>query len=473
MSRRSSAFGLASVLDRSPLAIYVVDDAHEIVFCNRACCELLSIQPVDLIGQKCAYHSQLEEGMAAIATALCPPPEAFEGVQITRSVSLNGSGGTVRYAGFFVPLADGADMSSSVLAILNRVDQYRPDLTEHPNGSTSLHDELQVLQRELKLRYGVHSILGSSPAIVRARAQVKLAGESRASVLIIGARGTGKEHLAKAIHFAHRESSGGTLLPLSCAVLSPELLRSTLKAMAARREVRVNQQIDTMLFQDVEQMPPEVQSQVADLLTRSNPPMQVISISGVPFDEPRWSSLRADLLAQLSTITIELPPLAERPGDIALIAQSFLEDINRHGPKQVARFSPDALGVLAVHTWPGNLDELAAIVRESHAQATAATIETADLPDWFHQSVRRHSGMRKPDERINLEKFLAEIERELIDRALRRSRGNKSKAAKLLGLNRPRLYRRMKELGFEVERRIVKQKRPNARVSRRRVAKQD
>jgi DNA-binding NtrC family response regulator len=379
----------------------------------------------------------------------------------------------VRHTGLFVPLANGADMSSPVLAILNPVEHFRLDLTGHPNGSAALHDELQVLQRELKLRYGVHSILGSSPAMMRARAQVKLAAESAASVLIIGPRGTGKEHLAKAIHFAHCESSGGTLLPLSCAVLSPELLRSTLKAMAARRELLADRQVDTLLFQDVEQMPAEVQAQVADLLTRSSPPIAVISTSGVALDEPRWSSMRADLLAQLSTITIELPPLAERPGDIALIAQSFLEDINRRDAKQVARFSPDALGVLAAHTWPGNLDELAAIVRESHVQATATTIETSDLPDWFHQSVRGQSGMRKPDERINLEKFLAEIERELIDRALRRARGNKSKAAKLLGLNRPRLYRRMKELGFEVECRTVKQKRPNARVSRRRVAEQD
>lgn len=472
MSRRSSAIELAAVLDRSPYPLYVVDDNHEIVFCNRACAQLFQLKAADLIGQRCAYHSQGEDGSPNLTSMLCPPPETFTGQAVKAELTLIDTAGTgVHRSGLFLPLSDGADMSSPVLAILRSADEADSEFSERL--ADQLHEQLWALHRELKFRHGVQSIVGSSPAIVRARAQAMLAAKSGARALIVGPRGTGKEHLAKAIHYARSESTSGNLVALSCGLLSPELLSSTLKAMAARRELDRDRKIDTLLFHDLEQMPLEVQPQVLALLRASNPAIPVIATSSVGQADPLWqNSLNDQLLAHLSTLVIELPPLAQRVGDLPLLAQWFLEDVNRTSQKQVAHFSPDALHVLSSHEWPGNLDELAAIVREAHAQASTTTIEHADLPRWFQKAVTAQLNASKGDDRINLERFLSQIERELIERALRRARGNKSKAAALLGLNRPRLYRRMEQLGFDVEHKSPPKRRPPKRERKQPIGKQ-
>jgi DNA-binding NtrC family response regulator len=160
---------------------------------------------------------------------------------------------------------------------------------------------------------------------------------------------------------------------------------------------------------------------------------------------------RADLAARLSTIEIHLPPLAERREDVPLLAQMFLEELNAEGERQLQGFTPETLDRLAAYSWPGNIDELAAMVREAHGTAEGRLITPRDLPQRIYLTVAADSRPRRKEESINLDTFLAEIELELIQRALRRAKGNKTRAAKLLGLTRPRLYRRMVQLGLEKE----------------------
>ena len=163
----------------------------------------------------------------------------------------------------------------------------------------------------------------------------------------------------------------------------------------------------------------------------------------------RRGRCREDLAALLSTIAIELPPLAQRREDLPLLAQLFLEEANARGGKQLGGFSPEALDRLDGYSWPGNLDELAQTVAESHARAEGPLVQAEDLPErlrWAAETILRP---RRKDETIVLDEFLGRIERELIRRALARAKGNKAKAARLLGLTRPRLYRRMVLLGLE------------------------
>ncbi len=157
------------------------------------------------------------------------------------------------------------------------------------------------------------------------------------------------------------------------------------------------------------------------------------------------------LLSALSTIRIELPRLAERLEDLPLLAQFFLETANRGSAKQVGSLRPEALDQLALYRWPGGLDELRDVVAAAHAAATTHEIAVADLPPVVHHAAKSAALPRRIPEKISLDELVESIEREVIARALAQVGGNKSAAAELLGITRPRLYRRMVQLGLIVE----------------------
>ena len=155
------------------------------------------------------------------------------------------------------------------------------------------------------------------------------------------------------------------------------------------------------------------------------------------------------MAALLSTISIELPPLAQRRDDLPLLAQMFLEEHNAAGPRQIGGFSPAALDRLDAYAWPGNLDELAAGGCRGLRAQGGPEIGVEDLPERLHAAAQAAAVPRRTDETIVLDEYLGRVERELIRRALARAKGNKARAARLLGVTRPRLYRRMVQLGLE------------------------
>ena len=128
-----------------------------------------------------------------------------------------------------------------------------------------------------------------------------------------------------------------------------------------------------------------------------------------------------------------------------------LEEQNARSGKQLGGFSSEALDRLCAYGWPGNVAELAQVVAESHARASGRLIARDDLPERLRLAAEAAARPRRKEEPIQLDEFVARIERELIRRALARAKGNKTKAARLLGLNRPRLYRRMVQLGLAEE----------------------
>jgi DNA-binding NtrC family response regulator len=130
------------------------------------------------------------------------------------------------------------------------------------------------------------------------------------------------------------------------------------------------------------------------------------------------------------------------------LAQLSLEQANARGSKQVGRFAEEALDALAAYPWRRNLDELDEIVRQAHANAQGPQVTLDDLPPRIRLAADAAAHPRPPVETIVLEEFLADIERELIERALAQAKGNKTQAAQLLGLTRPRLYRRLVQLGL-------------------------
>ena len=149
------------------------------------------------------------------------------------------------------------------------------------------------------------------------------------------------------------------------------------------------------------------------------------------------------LASRLSTLTIELPPLAERREDLPLLAQAILESNNDRQAKQFSGFSRQAIELLCEYDWPGNFGQLASTIEGTAAQATGSVIEIADFSETFQHSIKAQRFAAKEETKIELDEYLLGIESQLIERAIAQAKGNKTKAAELLGISRAKLLRRL------------------------------
>jgi DNA-binding NtrC family response regulator len=156
--------------------------------------------------------------------------------------------------------------------------------------------------------------------------------------------------------------------------------------------------------------------------------------------------LLEELHWRLSTLVLEVPPLRERRADLPALAERFLGA----GEKSGMGLTPAAWEALAAHAWPGNLAELRRVLLAASARAAGERIDLDDLPMALREArLIEHDPARTAGGSLALEEVLAQVERRLIRLALARARGNRSRAAELLGIHRPRLLRRMEALGIE------------------------
>ena len=277
----------------------------------------------------------------------------------------------------------------------------------------------------MAVRYRADLLLGESAAARRIRAQVELAAASRASVLIFGPTGSGREHVAQTIHWMTAGDSGARCAPGLLAVER----RSTAVDSGRDRPPRLRppaRRPGSLVLGDVDQLSLDVQA--ALLAVAGRPGRRLAADRHGPAgleDLVRHGEFREDLAGLLSTIVIELPPLVRRREDLPYFAQFFLEEANAAGPRQVAGFTAEALDRLDAYPWPGNSDELARVVTEAHGRAAGPQITVADLPQRIHWATDEAGHPRRKEESIVLDDFLGRVERELIGRALARAKGTK------------------------------------------------
>ena len=461
--QRINATELARLLNSAAQPIYVLDDELTVVFLNRACRQWLGAAAEGLPGRRCAYHSSLTTaGPDAVAAGLCPPPQVSNGQSVVANVSYRAEDGRLaERRARFLPLGIGPESVLGIIALVDAAEQpptaadgYRTtDIAEA--GPIALHEHVSRFRQEAAARYRADRLIGNGPAMRLARRQVELAVGSRCSVLLVGPPGSGRQHLAAAIHYGSNAalsgaSPPGPLIPLDCSLLGADLLDSTIAALA-----RVNARGEsppqcTLLLNRVDELSADVQTELAIILGRRPPALRLVATAVQPLAElARRKKFRDDLAAMLSTIVVELPPLVQRRDDLPLLAQLFLEEANAAGLRQIGGFSAAALDRLDAYAWPGNLDELAEVVAQSHRRAAGPEIGAEDLPEKLHLAAQAAAHPRRTEETIVLDEYLARVERELIRRALARAKGNKARAARLLGMTRPRLYRRMVQLSLE------------------------
>jgi len=453
---------VARMLDEAAAPLFALNSRRQIIFANRALGEWLGIDQEQLLGRQCDYHAGGDDPLAAACAGLCPPPEAFAGQAVDGFVSRLAGGRQPfeRRRARFLQVA-GKNPEDALLVVVVQpagATEYAP--TECAIAPERLHSLLLKLRSQLGKRFHVGQLIGQSEAMARVREQVRVAAEARARVLIVGPPGSGREHVARTIHFAQNSASIGPLVPIACSLVDAEQMQASLTSLLRRQHEAPTERPPAALLLDVDRLRPDAQQELAGFLHLPQIELHTLATSRVNLQRlSAKGRFRRDLAFELSTLTIALPPLARRREDIPLLAQHFLEEENVAGGRQLAGFQPAALELLAGLRWARNLDELAQAVRLACQRATGTRVTIADLPDWVH--LAKDSAARPPrdEQPIKLDQFLAEIEKELLARAMRKARGNKSKAAQLLGLSRQRLLRRLAQLGLiapaEVEEPIV------------------
>jgi transcriptional regulator with AAA-type ATPase domain len=495
--KKNSDVSLTKLLGVSGHPVYAVDSDRRIAYCNAALENWFGLDAARIIGRQVEYHSEPEAGASSAASetsplaALCPPPHALAGERCSGTISCVARDGRLvhRHAEFF-PLG-GVDAETEqcstgkrpvrparggVLVLLAGTNLTTHDLAKEISRESTadeLHRAIRRFRRAQATQYSLPSLLGDSSAMHKARAQVSAAAGSGANVLIVGSPGSGRAHAARAIHYRTAADAGVKLVPLDCRVATDDLWRRTMDSLqVSLGDVR---QRPTLLLENLEFLAAPHQSQIVAAVRQNAVSARLIATLDVKFT----LCLRADdvnvakqasatassateiehvpatpdtaLLDTISTIIISLPHLDERPEDIPVLAQCFLEACNRGNPKQVGAVRPEALDLLALYSWPGELDELREVIAAAHRTTLTSEITPRDLPILIHHALAAATRIRRRPERIVLGQLLESFEKEVIERALTQAGGNKTEAAELLGMTRPRLYRRLIQLGLVAE----------------------
>lgn len=474
----SIADSLAKLLDGSDRPIYVVDSQRRIVYCNRALADWINLERKQIVDRRVEFHSEEPAAEnaarkdAAPLSDLCPPPSALAGERGKGTISCMGRDGRlIHRSAEFVPLTSVSTSSqaaeadklpiASVLVMLATEDLSPQDLAKEISGDIAAdehHRTIRQFRRAQAKRYSIHSLLGNSPATQKVRAQVEAATASGSNALILGRPGSGRKHVALAIHYQSLGDNEGVLIPINCGLLTEDLFGHALERLAATRPTP--RTTKTLLLENLERMSPQFQKLLLDAVRRKQIAVRIIATMD-PSSSPTGDDEQNDdglqnatypidpaLLDAISTITIRIPNLSDRIEDLGVLAQFFLERCNRNSSKQIGVILPEALDALALYTWPGELEQLGEVIETAHAQSRTHSLAAADLPPLVHQAYQAATHRHTPSTPIVLDDLLASIEKEAITRALALARGNKSEAATLLGMTRPRFYRRLVQLGF-------------------------
>jgi len=441
--------------------LFLLSPQRQVTLFNAGCERLTGWDAASVVGRTCDYASHGESSeVEALAAALCPPPEVMTGREagVPAYVPRRGGEPLARLVRF-IPLS-GAD--GAVEAILGVISPIEPPArpAEAPL-SHQLHAELAALRISLRQRFGLKSLVAVSPEMQRVVEQASLARNSQAAVLLLGEAGAGKEHLARLIHY-ESEARHRSFMPLDCRRLSALEMKQALRRFFESSRVEdestgagtATLKPGTVYLSHVELCPRDLQEMLVEAFGPNRPErrtdLRLMAASTSDLAAAVASeTLRPDFYYLVTALCIELPPLRRRGEDLSLLAQSLLEDLNRGDEKQIGGFADDVWRSLREYNWPGNVDELAAVVAEARAACTDELIRAKDLPFRFRSGLEAQSVGPAIAPRVEaLEPLLARIEKEQIEKALVLSRHNKSRAAELLGLTRPRLYRRMEALGI-------------------------
>lgn len=322
-----------------------------------------------------------------------------------------------------------------------------------------LSDEIKAL----KTQVGYGKIIGKSEKVNCLMQTIAQVAPSRASVLVTGESGVGKELVADAIQ-GMSDRADKAFIKVHCASLSPSLLESELfghekgaftGAIAQKKGRFELADGGTLFLDEIGEIDLPTQVKILRVLQEREfervggektikVDVRIIAATNKDLpEEIKKGNFREDLYYRLNVVHIEVPPLRERKDDIAILATSFLETFNKEDNRQVEGFTPQARKALFAYNWPGNVRELRNCIESAVVMTRSKLIDIDDLPDKIVNE-KSESNMV-----LKLGTTLEDAEKELIINTISWASGNKTKAAEILGIGRKTLHRKLQEYNLE------------------------
>jgi DNA-binding NtrC family response regulator len=342
-----------------------------------------------------------------------------------------------------------------------RIEELRARL-ERASRAVELQQENQLLREQLRTRPGFGGLIGLSERMQRVYKTIQKVSQHEYPVLILGESGTGKELVAKSVHYSGARKDR-TFVPVDCSSLVPTLIESELfgyvkgaftGALHGKQGLVEAANGGTLFLDEIGDMPIDLQSKLLRVLQerevkpvgsteRRRIDVRIIAATNRDLEAGiKSGSFRQDLYFRLNVVQIKMPALRERKSDIPLLVTSFLDKFS--DPQRPARTtSEDAMRRLIAHDWPGNVRELENAIERAVALGSGPILHVADLPS----SLQYPTADRVPerDELLPLD----ELERRAILRTLRQTTGDKLAAARILGIGKTTLYRKLKQYHME------------------------
>ena len=468
----TNSISLDEVLNNTVDGVLVMDRSRRVVLFNRGCERITGQSRSEVVGFECRCYDALschDEQGRSLAGALCPARGLFEtnsaDSACQRMCIRRPDGTSVWIETKYTVARDDEGNVDLIIGVMRDISHAKEAQDILVGELSDLRARVQRLIAKQKAEYGFTTIVSKSASMTPVLERVRAALSNSSAVLISGESGTGKEVVARTIH-AHGLQNEGPFVPLNCSALPKELIESELfghargaftGAVQDHHGLLRTAEGGTIFLDEIGQMPIETQSKLLRVLQdkRVRPvgataemPVRVRVIAAMN-EPPRGAiaegRLREDLYYRLNVIGIGLPSLRDRREDIPLLVDSFMKGLNQTALRQVNDVSPDAWSALLDYAWPGNIRELSNAVESAFALGQGPVLARADLPPDV-RGVPQPAESRYAGESLLLDPFLNQVEREAICRALRAADGGRKRAAKIMGISRSRLYRRMEAL---------------------------
>ncbi len=437
---------LPEVFETMRDGLMMVDNEGYIRLFNRAAEEITGYHKEEVIGKKCAIFDCDECALLNISGSRKDSQLQKFGAVYNKECKIRSSDGrAIRLLKNVIVLRDN---NGNVIGTVESMTDITPFYQKEM--------ELQDLKQELREEYWFMGLLGKSVPMQRLYEHIRNASQSEAPILISGESGSGKNLVAHALHKLSRRKEG-PFIQMNCASLNEQLLESELfghkkgaftgavSDRVGRFEASNN---GTMFLDEIGDMPLTMQVKLLRVLEEkvvervgdhAPIPVNLRLISATNKDLNSLMSMgkfREDLLYRINSIVIKVPSLRERREDIPLIAFHYLKKIAFLNNKDIRSISPPAMEILVNFPWPGNVRRLINALEHSAVTCKGDTIEVSDLPDYLvHEKI--------PEGGEN------NLEREHICSVISQCKGNKSLAAKHLGISRVTLWKKLKALNIE------------------------
>ena len=359
-------------------------------------------------------------------------------------------------------IKDGVIIGAMSYQVFEGVDKLFESIRE-------LEDQLDYYKEKVKkyagIRYSLADTVGASAAAVAIRAAILKAASANATVLIQGETGTGKELVAHALHQESRRSAY-PFIKLNCAAIPQELIESELfgydeGAFTGARRAGKKGKFEladkgTLFLDEISQLSMAAQAKLLRVLQEkeveriggTGPILVNVRIIAATNDNLedmiRQGTFRADLYYRLNVIPIKVAPLRERKSDIPLLVKKFTKKYGEQAGLGVVAVDAEAMALLMEYDWPGNIRELEHAVERAINLCSSTTLQPVHF-EWLLPRIRSKG---RPTAGRSIQDAKAAGEKEVILNALQATKGNKKKAAELLGIARPLLYQKMHRLGI-------------------------